>query len=230
MGQAEVVTKKPADLVEAVTAALLPLAEPERAAAMAAYMQHHFPFLGIQMPQRRKTLQPLLRAYAGDPLTAADIIWHRREREYQYVACDLLALQAKHLATDALEPLLALAQRKSWWDTVDSLVKVVGGLVQRQPALAARMDELIVHEDFWLRRIALLHQLGWKEQTDADRLFRYCLQQAGEKEFFIRKAIGWALRDYAHHAPEAVQRFLDHNGAALSPLSRREAGKHLEAA
>ena len=92
------------------------------------------------------------------------------------------------------------------------------------------MTELIVDEDFWLRRIALLHQLGWGEATDQKRLFRYCLQQAGEQEFFIRKAIGWALRDYARHAPQAVADFLTHNGAVLSPLSRREAAKHLEPA
>jgi len=219
-----------ASLVKDVTAVLQPLADKERAVAMAAYMQDRFPFLGIQTPSRRKAVQPLLRAFDGDFLTAADILWHRQEREFQYTACDLLAFKAKLLAGDQLGFLLDLAQRKSWWDTVDNLVKVVGSLVQREPALAARMDELIVHEDFWLRRIALLHQLGWKEKTDKDRLFRYCLQQSGENEFFIRKAIGWALRDYAHFAPDVVQRFLDHNGAVLSPLSRREAGKHLGAA
>lgn len=220
--------KKPAALADAVTAALQPLADQERAVAMAAYMQGHFAFLGIQTPQRRKAVHSLLRSYEGDPLAAADILWHRREREYQYVACDLLTLRAQTLAPDALEFLLALALRKPWWDTVDNLVKVAGVLVQRQPALAARMDALIQDEDFWLRRIALLHQLGWKGKTDEKRLFRYCLQQAGEKEFFIRKAIGWALRDYARHAPAAVAGFLVHNGAVLSPLSRREAGKHLQ--
>jgi len=222
------VIKKPAALAQAMDGALQPRADRERAVAMAAYQQNLFPFLGIQTPVRRKAVHALLRAYEGDALAAADILWHRREREYQYVACDLLAMKAATLTTDALESVLALAQRKAWWDTVDSLVKVVGKLVQGQAGLVARMDELIVHEDFWLRRIALLHQLGWKENTDADRLFRYCLQQAGEKEFFIRKAIGWALRDYAHHEPLAVADFLAHNGAVLSPLSRREAAKHLQ--
>lgn len=220
--------KKPAALAAAVDGALQPLADRDRAVAMAAYQQNFFPFLGIQTPVRRKAVHALLRAYEGDALAAADILWHRREREYQYVACDLLAMKANTLTAAALEPLLLMAQRKSWWDSVDSLVKTVGKLVQQTPALVHHMDELIVHEDFWLRRIALLHQLGWKENTDADRLFRYCLQQAGEKEFFIRKAIGWALRDYAHHDPLAVAEFLAHNGAVLSPLSRREAAKHLQ--
>ena len=89
------------------------------------------------------------------------------------------------------------------------------------------MDEAIADPDFWIRRIALLHQLGWREHTDAARLFSYCTALAHEKEFFIQKAIGWALRDYARHAPDAILEFTARNRALLSPLSYREANKHL---
>jgi 3-methyladenine DNA glycosylase AlkD len=79
----------------------------------------------------------------------------------------------------------------------------------------------------WLRRVALLHQLEWKARTDEPRLFRYCLLCAHEPEFFIRKAIGWALRQYARTNPAAVRQFLTVNRAQLSGLSLREAAKHL---
>jgi 3-methyladenine DNA glycosylase AlkD len=89
------------------------------------------------------------------------------------------------------------------------------------------MDQAIADDDFWVRRIALLHQLGWRENTDAARLFSYCVAQAHEKEFFIQKAIGWALRDYARDAPDAVREFTARHRNILAPLSYREANKHL---
>jgi 3-methyladenine DNA glycosylase AlkD len=89
------------------------------------------------------------------------------------------------------------------------------------------MDAALEHADFWLRRIAMLHQLGWRADTDVERLFGYARQLAPEAEFFIRKAIGWALRDYARHDPAAVGDFLARHAGVLSPLTRREAGKHL---
>jgi 3-methyladenine DNA glycosylase AlkD len=89
------------------------------------------------------------------------------------------------------------------------------------------MDEAIDHDNMWVRRIALLHQLGWRDKTDSQRLFDYALKLGNEKEFFIQKAIGWALRNYARHAPNAVQEFIGQNKSRLAPLSVREAGKHL---
>jgi 3-methyladenine DNA glycosylase AlkD len=90
------------------------------------------------------------------------------------------------------------------------------------------MDELIDAPNLWYRRVALLHQLGAKSDTDTQRLFDYCLRRADENEFFIRKAVGWALRDYAWHAPGAVRLFLAHHGTRFSPLSLREAAKNLK--
>ncbi|MEY4268768.1 MAG: hypothetical protein RIS90_3303, partial [Pseudomonadota bacterium] len=89
------------------------------------------------------------------------------------------------------------------------------------------MDAWLGHPNLWVRRVAMLHQLGWKAQTDQARLFRYALALAPETEFFIRKAIGWALRDHARTQPEAVRAFLAEHGLVLSGLTRREAGKHL---
>jgi 3-methyladenine DNA glycosylase AlkD len=213
--------------VSAVTAALEPLADPVQAQGMAAYMKHQFRYLGIATPARRKACAELVRGFGGDPVAAAKALWKLDEREYQYVAVDLLRRHSKRLDGSDLPALEALVQSKSWWDCVDALVPTMGEIVYRERDLVARMDELIEAEDFWLRRVAILHQLAWKDETDDKRLFRYCLRCAGEKEFFIRKAIGWALRQYARTAPDKVRRFVDQHGGKLSGLSVREATKHL---
>jgi 3-methyladenine DNA glycosylase AlkD len=150
-----------------------------------------------------------------------------REREYQYVVVGLLNRHHAVLSLNDLPWLLDLAQQKSWWDTVDSLVKVVGKIVQRSGAKGVRaMDRAIGHKDFWVRRIAMLHQLGLRGDTDTERLFRYAELLAAEKEFFIRKAIGWALRDHAWHDWQAVDKFLMSTRAPLSGLTVREARKN----
>ena len=207
--------------------ALAPEANPERASQMSAYMKNRFAFLGIQTPARRQLCNPLIRALSGNPVTAAKALWRLDAREYQYVGCDLLRHHVRKLGASDLPQLEKLVLDKSWWDTVDGLTPVIGDIVLREPALASRMDQLIDADDFWLRRVAILHQLAWKDKTDQERLFRYCLQCAGEPEFFIRKAIGWALRQYARTAPDAVRVFLKQHKDSLSGLSLREAAKHL---
>lgn len=194
---------------------------------MAAYMHHRFPFLGVPTPVRRRATAAIIKGWRGNPLPAAQALWRCPEREFQYLACDLLERHGPGLAAADLDGLLALVVDKSWWDTVDTLAKRVGTLVRRDPSLVSRMNRLIADDNLWLRRVALLHQLGWKGATDPDRLFAYCRRRAGDREFFIRKAIGWALRDYAWQAPEAVRAFLAEAGRELSPLSRREAAKNL---
>ncbi len=117
-----------------------------------------------------------------------------------------------------------------WWDTVDLLAAhVVGALVAADPALAAEMDRWSADDDLWLVRTALLHQLRHKERTDTDRLFHYCLRQSGHPDFFVRKAIGWALREYAKTDPGAVRDFLAREGDQFAPLSVREALKNIGA-
>jgi len=210
------------------TAALAPHADMSRALAMRAYMRGQFDFLGIGTPARRAAIKPLLaslrEAPPADLLALADALWALPEREYQYAACDLLAARWRELEARHVPQLIALARRKSWWDTVDALAGVVGDVLR---GTHDGMDEALLDQDFWVRRVALLHQLGWRGATDAPRLYRYALALGHEQEFFIQKAIGWALRDYARHAPADVRDFLAADGAGLAPLSRREAAKHL---
>lgn len=215
------------DFTNGVRAALAPLADPERAVDMAAYMKNQFPFLGVPTPARRLAVKPMFKAFRGNALDAAALLWREPEREFQYVACDLLRARAGALSAAELPALEVLVVEKSWWDSVDSLAPCISALVLRERSLVTRMDELIRAENLWLRRVALLYQLGWKAETDQARLFGYCLSCAPESEFFIRKAIGWALRQYARMEPEAVRAFLRVNTGVLSPLSLREATKHL---
>jgi 3-methyladenine DNA glycosylase AlkD len=204
--------------------------DPVRAAAMAAYMRDQFPFLGLPAPRQRELSRQVL---AGMPVPAEDDLravalacWALPEREYQYFACGYLRRHVKVCAPDFLGTVQELLTTKPWWDTVDALASnVAGPLVLRHPELVPTLDDWITGNDLWLIRAALIHQLTFKQRTDAPRLFGYCRLRAEHPDFFVRKAIGWALRQYAKTDPEAVRRFVA--DTPLSPLSRREALKNL---
>ena len=220
-----------AEFHRAVRAALEPLKDAERAEGMRAYMRGRFEYLGIQTPVRRAAIAPLIKAFkpadAAELCKAADGLWRMREREYQYVAVDLLARYHAVLSLNDLPWLLDLVQEKSWWDSVDALLKAVGPIVRRSGLKGKRaMDTAVRSKNFWVRRIAMLHQLGLRDEVDTIRLFRYAELLAAEKEFFIRKEIGWALRDYAWHDWRAVDKFLMTTQIELSGLTIREARKN----
>ena len=221
----------------AIEAALRAQADAQQAVPMKAYMLGQFEFLGIRAGPRREALKealqglPKFTGVADELLALAHALWQFPEREFRYTAIDLLAKHHKRLAVDDLPRILALVQADPWWDTVDGLAGVVGDVLlrakARQPEVQRHMDDCLVHRHLWVRRVAMLHQLGWRDQTDQARLFRYALTLAPETDFFIRKAIGWALRDHARTQPQAVKTFLIEHTAQLSGLTRREAGKHL---
>ncbi len=217
------------DLVAGVRGVLEPAADPEKARQMAAYMKNRYPFLGVASPPRHTLVRAVVQR-AGRPTereltTALHALWALDEREYQYVACDLLArhqrvCEAAFLVGEA-EPLI---QTKSWWDTVDALRSaVVGPLVGRHDELVAVLWRWIDSDDIWLVRSAIIHQLGYGDRTDETRLFAMCARRADHPDFFVRKAIGWALREHARRAPDAVRAFVAQHRDRLSPLSVREA-------
>ncbi|STQ89711.1 DNA alkylation repair protein [Iodobacter fluviatilis] len=214
-----------------IRSAMQPLANASAAIAMRAYQRDQFEFLGVAAPARRAATMPLIKAFkpasAQELIAEAQGLWNLAQREYQYIAVDLLARHVKVLSGTDIPALLNLALQKSWWDSVDGLVKVMGTILKADKTQQSQMDAALLHPDFWIRRIAMLHQLGWKGDTDVIRLQNYTRQLAPESEFFIRKAIGWALREYAWHDPGAIRAFLLDMGDQLSPLSRREAAKHL---
>jgi 3-methyladenine DNA glycosylase AlkD len=215
-----------------IKAALAPHADAQRALAMSAYMRNHFEFIGVPTPQRRQAVRPVFKRLpvenAAHLLACVNVLWSMPQREFQYVATDLLARNWKTLAVADIAHLLALAQRSAWWDSIDPLAGVVGDVLKaartHTPAVQAAA---LQHESLWVRRIAMIHQVGWRDHTDEERLFGYARSLAAESDFFIRKAIGWALRDYAWHAPQAVSAFLSASTGIMSPLTLREASKHL---
>lgn len=216
------------EFVALLQAAFAEAANPEIAGPMARYMRGQFEFLGLKSPVRRATQRELFRrlrpAGSAELSDIARRLWVLPEREYQYAAVDLLATSVQRLDAGALDLCQDLITTKSWWDTVDGLAaQVAGMIVLRDRGETRQMDEWLASSNLWLRRAALIHQLKFKEQTDATWLFGACLALAGEREFFIRKAIGWALRQYSWTDPDAVRAFVAANEDALSPLSRREA-------
>jgi 3-methyladenine DNA glycosylase AlkD len=225
-------TALPAELLRRLEQTFSAAADPTKAQPMRAYMRNQFPFLGIKSSQVKALSRTVL---AGLPApTESDLVavalgcWELPEREYQYFACGMLQRFAKVCSAGFMPTAEHLIVTKSWWDTVDTLAShLLGTMVSRHPRLLATMDRWSTQENLWLVRTALLHQLTYKKETDAERLFRYCLDQAEERDFFIRKAIGWALREYARTEPEAVRAFVRANQARLSPLSVREALKNI---
>ncbi|HIK14442.1 MAG TPA: DNA alkylation repair protein [Leptolyngbyaceae cyanobacterium M33_DOE_097] len=223
----------PIALVQALVACYTEHQDGERAIAMAAYMKNRFPFYGIPMPQRKqlnKVLLPERKAAIIEAwlLETVQLLWQENERECQYAGLDLLERFSSVLTMQAIASLEALILQKSWWDTVDLLAtKSIGELVLQFPELRSTMDGYSQHPNLWLRRTAILHQLKYKQKTDAERLFHYCIENAESKEFFIQKAIGWALREYAKTDSTAVVAFVNHHQKRLANLSQREALKHL---
>ncbi|HEX2806344.1 MAG TPA: DNA alkylation repair protein [Kineosporiaceae bacterium] len=219
--------------VTAAVQALTPLADPQRATPMAAYMRDQFSFLGIGTPARTAALKIAWRglpAPSGTDLAgAARALWVLPHREFQYAGCDLLGRWHRLLPADLLTGTIeSLITTKSWWDTVDSLRKAaVGPLVAAHPELVGVLRRWIDADDPWLARSAIIHQLGYGPRTDADLLFAFCARRAADREFFVAKAIGWALRTHARLAPDDVRSFVAAH-PELSPLARREALKHLE--
>jgi 3-methyladenine DNA glycosylase AlkD len=200
--------------------------------AMSKYMKNKFIFFGIKSPLRKDLLKEFLKKY-GLPLVpnVPEIIrflWQQPQREYQYVAIDLLVKFAKKQEQDWLLLFEELVVTKSWWDTVDLLAShCVGDYFKKYPAQKlAMMEKWLLSENVWLQRTCLLFQLNYKKQTDEQLLFDCILRLAESKEFFIQKAIGWALRQYAKTNPQAVLSFTE--SVKLKPLSLREALKHLQ--
>jgi 3-methyladenine DNA glycosylase AlkD len=210
-------------------------ADPVQAGPMAAYMRDQFTYLGIKTPQ---SVELQKRFYAEHGLPAlADLelilreLWALPQREFQYVAVGLLGKFEKELPAGFVEPLEALIVTKSWWDTVDTLAGgAVGALFKRYPEVRAEyLHRWRTNENLWLRRTAILFQLGYKKETDFPLLAGIIRDNLGSKEFFINKAIGWALRQYSHVDAAAAQTVREFVAATpLSPLSAREAVKWLE--
>jgi 3-methyladenine DNA glycosylase AlkD len=204
---------------------------PDNAGPMEKYMKNHFPFLGIKTPLRRKLegqffkTTGILQESFNKELVIT--LWTKAEREYQYAAVDYIGKSLKKLAKEDLVFFEELITSKSWWDTVDGIAPhAVGEIASRFPeVISETMDSWASADNFWLRRAAILFQLKYKKQTNEEVLYRYIRLNSGSKEFFIQKAIGWALREYSKTNPASVKAFID--CTELARLSVREGSKYI---
>ena len=213
----------------ALTRLLTPLADPVRAVQMQAYMKNRFPFLGIPKPQLTAALKPYLKAAAREGVNwqTIDACWQAEAREYQYAALELLRAAQKQLTADDLPRLHRLITTKSWWDSIDCLDRIVGGIALRYPEINAVILDWSRDDNIWLRRIAIDHQLLRKEKTDTALLAQILDNNLGQNEFFINKAIGWALRDYSKTNPAWVREYIKSRHEKMAALSIKEASKYL---
>jgi len=196
---------------------------------MSAYMRDQFPFLGIATPVRRELSRDFLKSKSKNVVDWEFVFkcWEQPEREFQYLAMDYLNKVANALTPLDIPNLHQLIVTKSWWDTIDGLDVIVGNIALRYPEINSTLLAWSVDENFWLRRIAIDHQLMRKNKTDTALLEKILVNNLGQTEFFINKAIGWALRDYSKTNPDWVREFLEKYGEKMSPLSVKEASKYI---
>ena len=200
------------------------------AESMSKYMQDKFRFLGV----RGTTRTEIYKKYFPDARKTKNIdwdfvesCWNKEEREFQYVVVYYLKAMQKFLKREDISKLKYLIVTKSWWDTVDLLAKVVGSLVIRIEGYDQIMLEWSKDNNIWLKRVAILYQLSLKEKVDEIILDKILVNNLGDNEFFINKAVGWALRDYSKYNPEWAREFIKENKANMTNLSIREASKYL---
>ena len=218
-------------LVADVRTELREVADPERARGMQAYLKTTEPCLGVRLPEVRRITAAAARAHppaaVDDVAAAAGALWREAAcREERYAATAVTGLPLARGALALLPLYEEMITTGAWWDLVDGLSGRVCDLLLTHPdALRPVLRGWARSPDRWLRRSAVIAQLGARERTDRALLTEVVEVNAADPEFFVRKAIGWALRDLAKTDPRWVRHFVA--GHELSPLSRREALKHL---
>ncbi|MFD1319058.1 DNA alkylation repair protein [Loigolactobacillus zhaoyuanensis] len=203
---------------------------PENAPAMAHYMKNRFIFLGVKSPERRAQSKPLLQTSRQvDPATLHSWIvelYARQQREYQYLALDLAEYNVKKWQLADIIIFKQFITQKSWWDSVDHWCTIFGKYIQLHPEQTVAVFQLFFKSpNMWERRIAITLQLKARDAVETDLLTQAILFDQYTEEFFIQKAIGWALRQYSKFNPSWVMQFL--NEYQLSNLAVREASKYL---
>ena len=202
----------------------------ENAVKMAAYMRNQFKFYGLATPKRKAQYKDLLKSEKKSKNVDWDFLdkcYEDEYREFQYLVMDYLTAMQKFLAYDDVPNIKKYIKSKQWWDTIDGLDRIIGEIAFVDDRIDDLMLEWSKDEDFWVRRIAIDHQLCRKEKTNMELLEKILVNNFGSNEFFINKAIGWSLRDYSKTNPEWVRSFLDKYQEKMSKLSVKEAGKYI---
>ena len=202
----------------------------EQAQKMSKYMLNKFEYIGIKTPERRKIFKNFFSKYKNEEKIDWEFVnkcWENKHREFQYVAADYLKNMKDKLTIDDIPKFKQLILKKSWWDTIDNLDMTIGALALKDSNVNKILLEWSLDENIWLRRIAIDHQLLRKEKTNTELLEKILKNNLGQTEFFINKAIGWALRDYSKTNSEWVKNFIEENKENMAKLSIKEASKYL---
>lgn len=205
----------------------------ENAIPMENYMKNKFSFLGIKTEERRSIFKANYEKHKPEIKsnfrTIAWELFNKKEREFHQCAIDLLIKEfKKNYVLEDIQLIENLLITNSWWDSVDVIAKyLVGGYLQQFPKETFKVIEHFSNsKNMWLNRSAILFQLSYKEKTDFELLKSECEKHKESKEFFIQKAIGWALRDYSRFNPNGVKEYV--NSTHLKPLSSREALRNIK--
>lgn len=200
------------------------------AGEMQRYMKNKFLFYGYHTPARRKIYAENLKLEKKNKMIDWDLLnqaWNDPYREMQYFACDYLIALKKYLMFSDMDKIENFVRTKSWWDTVDSLIKPVGYLGLHDERVNNLMLKWSQDDNIWIRRFAIEHQLLRKDQMNTALLAKIIKNNLNSEEFFINKAIGWALRDYSKTNPKWVKSFINEYSEQLTPLSIKESSKYL---
>lgn len=205
-------------------------ADPLQAKKMAAYMKDQFPFYGIPSPKRKVLYKDFLKQEKIKKIVDWELLdqcFEDQHRELQYFVCDYLLALASHIPFEKLDRIKAYIQKGNWWDITDALDQVIGKIGLRDTRIRQEMILWSKSDELWIKRAAIDHQLLYKENTDTQLLETILLNGLGTNDFFIDKAIGWALRQYSKTNPEWVEAFIKVHHTALSSLTIKEASKYL---
>ena len=208
------------------------LKDEKEAVLMAKYMKNNFEFLGIHSKERKEAEKKVFKTITKDEkefidFNFTDKCYDNKYREFQYAAIDYLILKKKYLNKNHIGKLKEYALKKSWWDSIDCLDRIIGDIALRDESVNNILLEWSLSDNIWLRRISIDHQILRKEKTNTELLEKIIINNLNNKEFFINKAIGWSLRDYSKTNPDWVRDFIERHKENMANLSIKEASKYI---
>ena len=205
-------------------------ADPKQAKMLKKYMRDQFEFYGLHTPIRRNCYHEFLKEEKKTKKinwNLLNLAWSDEHRESQYFVCDYLITMQKYISYEDMPKIEKFVRSKQWWDTIDSLIKPIGKLGLRDKQVNDLMLKWSLDSNIWVKRVAIEHQLLRKDKMNTILLEQILLNNLDSDEFFINKAIGWALRDYSKTNPDWVKSFVKQNQNHLASLSIKEGCKYL---
>ncbi len=205
-------------------------ADKDNAVAMSKYMRNMFDFYGIPTPERKELYRNLIKNDKKSKIidwNFLDSCYEDNHREFQYLVYDYLLSMKQYVSYDDIPKIKKYIVNKSWWDTIDFLCKVIGDIESRDSRVKDLMLEWSCDDNMWIKRTAIEHQLNLKDKTDCELLEKIIVNCLGTEEFFINKAIGWALREYSKTDSNWVKNFINKYKNQMNVLSIKEASKYI---